>query len=63
MAIDAGGDLLSRGGAGEARGPFAVEPPHHPDSGNRFGRRPAPWRAVLATGCQTNDRYMHCQHV
>jgi hypothetical protein len=28
MAVDAGGDLLSRRGAGEARGPFAVEPPH-----------------------------------
>jgi len=27
-AIDAGSDLLGRGGAGEARGPFAVEPPH-----------------------------------
>ena len=27
-AVDAGGDLLGRGGAGEARGPFAVEPPH-----------------------------------
>jgi hypothetical protein len=28
MAVDAGSDLLSRWGAGEARGPFAVEPPH-----------------------------------
>jgi len=28
MAVDAGGDLLSRRGAREARGPFAVEPPH-----------------------------------
>jgi len=27
-AVDAGGDLLGRGGAGEARGPLAVEPPH-----------------------------------
>ena len=26
--IDPGGDLLGGGGAGEAGGPFAVEPPH-----------------------------------
>jgi hypothetical protein len=29
VAVDAGGDLLGRGGAREAGGSFAVEPPHH----------------------------------
>jgi len=37
MAVDAGSDLLSRGGAGEARGPFAVEPPHHAHAADSLG--------------------------
>jgi hypothetical protein len=57
-AVDAGGDLLGRGGAGEARGTLAVEPPHQAADSDDTVLMYYGTRRLVATECQ----YLNTTH-